>query len=86
MRKLSCTKISSETECQGNVVKNHICQNLRLTNSFLNPQDGALMAIILTVGTLSLLENAVANVINKVYNIFDGAEIDSILLEDYLGN
>lgn len=49
-------------------------------------QDGVLMAIILAVGISSLMEDAVANATKKIYNIINGAEIDSILLEDYLGN
>lgn len=50
-------------------MKSLISQNRLQTNNFPSHQDGVLMAIILTVGILSLLENAVANVINKVYNI-----------------
>lgn len=41
---------------------------------------------MMIVNTSFITENAVANAMNKVYNIFDGAEIDSTLLEDYLGN
>ena len=58
----------------------------RLKDSSLVGQGGVLMGFMVIVGTVSLLENVVAPVIRKVYNSRDGAETDSILLEDYLGN
>ena len=61
-------------------------QNLRQTVNSNLLQDGVLMGIIVLVGTVSLLENVVAPVIRKMYNNYNGAEIDSISLEDYLGN
>lgn len=61
-------------------------QNLRQTVNSKLLQDGVLMGIIVLVGTVSLLENVVAPVIRKMYNNYNGAETDSISLEDYLGN
>ena len=58
----------------------------RLKDSSLVGQGGVLMGFIVMVGTVSLLENVVAPVIRKMYNNGDGAESDSISLEDYLGN
>jgi len=58
----------------------------RLKDSSLVGQGGVLMGFIVIVGTVSLLENVVAPVIRKMYNNGDGAESDSISLEDYLGN
>jgi hypothetical protein len=58
----------------------------RLKDSSLLGQGGVLMGFIVIVGTVSLLENVVAPVIRKMYNNGDGAESDSISLEDYLGN
>jgi len=58
----------------------------RLKDSSLVGQGGVLMGFMVIVGTVSLLENVVAPVIRKMYNNGDGAESDSISLEDYLGN
>jgi len=58
----------------------------RLKDSSLVGQGGVLMGFMVIVGTVSLLENVVAPVIRKMYNNSDGAESDSISLEDYLGN
>jgi len=49
-------------------------------------QDSVPLGIIVIVGTVSLLEGVVAPVIRRMYNIDNGAESDSISLEDYLGN
>jgi hypothetical protein len=58
----------------------------RLKDNLPPPQDGVLLGIIVLVGTVSLLEGVVAPVIRRMYNIDNGAESDSISLEDYLGN
>jgi len=58
----------------------------RLKDNLNLPQDGVLLGIIVLVGTVSLLEGVVAPVIRRMYNINNGAEVDSISLEDYLGN
>ena len=58
----------------------------RLKDSSLVGQGGVLMGFMVIVGTVSLLENVVAPVIRKMYNNGDGAESESISLEDYLGN
>lgn len=71
--------------------------NLRQIDSLRPVQDGVRLSIILLAGTSFLLENAAAIAIkklrksvddlaNKMYNKNDGAELDSISLEDYLGN
>lgn len=70
---------------------------LRQIDSLRPVQDGVRLSIILLAGTSFLLENAAAIAIkklrksvddlaNKMYNKNDGAELDSISLEDYLGN
>jgi len=63
-----------------------IGQFQRLKDNLKLPQDGVLLGIIVLVGTVSLLEGVVAPVIRRMYNINNGAEVDSISLEDYLGN
>lgn len=49
-------------------------QNLRQIDNSTILRDGASLVIITTVGISFLLANAVANVINKIYNKNDGAE------------